>query len=137
MRKKSKPTGLIIALTTFVVAAAGINAFQQGLIKMPAPGETAAGESRQTESSTKDVANSAKGNIAEITKSASPTDAGVPNPSKPATGGKMSEMAAMMLKNNGGKPLMAIAKPGSAPVNKPKPNDASIAGQWYSTESRQ
>ncbi|CAN5446543.1 hypothetical protein BH11ARM2_BH11ARM2_33950 [soil metagenome] len=119
--------GLVIALVLFVTAAAGINAFQNGLIHLPTP-DQAAGESRPTESTSSDVAKSTKGNIAAITKGATPAP-------KAPSGPEPSQMAKMMLKNNGGKPLMAIQKPGTGPVNKPKPNDSSISGQWYSTEA--
>ncbi|RYG36457.1 hypothetical protein EON81_09755 [bacterium] len=130
MKKNNKPAGLLIALGVFVLAAAGINGFQNGTFKLSAPTDSGPGEARKTEQSTEDLAKDTRDKLAQL--SPAKTVAETANPA----GGKMNQQAEMMLKARNGRPFMAIDKPGTVKMMKPKPNDSSISTQWYNDESR-
>jgi hypothetical protein len=118
MKKRKKPTGLIIALVLFVMTAAGINAFQMGLLRPsgPPPATETLSEKRETTDTSKDIARNTKSSLGEMKKKAMALDGDGPTPRKPGT------------------PLIA-----TSPIKRekyvPKPNDSSIATQWYAPES--
>ena len=116
MKKRKTPTGLIIALVLFVMTAAGINAFQMGLLKpgTEAPKSAELSEARETKDSSKDIAAKTKSSLGDMKRKAMEEEG--PKPSKP------------------GAPLIAVPKMARQKYV-PKPNDSSIAGQWYAPES--
>jgi hypothetical protein len=116
MKKRKTPTGLIIALVLFVCTAAGINAFQMGLLRpsAEAPKSAELSAARETKDSSKDIAAKTKSSLGDIKKKAMEME----NPMAP--------------KHDG--PLIAVPKFAKQKYV-PKPNDSSIAGQWYAPES--
>ena len=117
MKKRKKPTGLIIALVVFVGTAAGINAYQEGFLNpaTPAPDAQALAESRKTEDSAKTVADQAKSSLGALkSKAMSGLDGAGPHMVQP------------------GQPLISMPKPKKY---KPTPSDSSVSGQWYTSEA--
>jgi hypothetical protein len=125
MKKRKKPTALIIALVLLVSTAAGINAYQMGLLKPSAghgPGdghghdEPALDKARDTKESAADVAKDTKESVQQMRARAE----------------SMAKKMRGPVKTEPGKPMIAVEKP---KPYVPKPNDSSIGSQWYTDQS--
>lgn len=123
MKRRKKPTALIVALFFFAMLAFGLQGAQSGMFrdiqKMAQPAVSA---ERQNDTSSTDFGKQAKAALGDLGKA---------KKDEKAEGKKAA--AAAMRQKMGGVPMMATPKAGSF---KAKPNDSSIGTQWYTDESR-
>jgi hypothetical protein len=123
MRKRKKPTGLILALAAFALVAIGLNALSLGMLNplmQSLQRDRVAEKAREEKGTAKDVADKTKAALA-----ASPAEEEEEDKSERAT----KKMARdKMMAAQGGKPLIAVTP---AAKYEPKPNDSSISTQWY------
>ena len=127
MKKRKQPVALIIVLVLCGTVAFGINAAMSGLFRgIGAPQPEAVGEARKTNETSESIAASAAKSLGDLKKISS-------QPKTPVAATQASPAGPGARRPAGMPPLMAMPK---ANAYKPKPNDASIGTQWYTSDAR-